>query len=994
VHKICFLRCSTVLHGLTSHISSTSQRALYNQVNPVVPPPTPPTNAWLHDGFDRIDTPAPTDGWAGDAFQPLPAPVSKGGAKLVYVKVEGGSSKSKGYGLNVSGVGSSKSDKGFIFKSEGVGSKSKGVGSKSKGFSSKSDKGFSSKSDKGFSSKSDKGVSSINVSGVSGKSNKGLNVSGVSSKSDKGYGFNVSGGSSKSKGASGVYINVSGGKSNKGTPDQPDGIVSINNSWHDDGFQPAIKTRSSWQDDGFETIVTPSPTTWSGDAFEPLPAPLRNDWSDDGWDDDKYPAPANAAKGSSIYYVNVQGKVNKGSSSLNVSGVSSKSDKGYGIAVSGGSSKSKGFGFNASGVSSKSNKALNVSGVSSKSDKGVYGIGVSSKSDKGYGFNVSGGSSKSKGASGVYVSGGSSKSKGTNSIYINVSGGKSNKASPANPVNPLQPIDGWNNDGYVPVPVPAVRGKWSGDGHVSSLITPNPTPYPTWRGDAHPLVTPQPTPKPTWQGDAHTPAPSTCEEIMLWHPNTDYTTCTNDNNYVPGTEYIYESLQLCCMSVFGTLSCPYIDICVTEPIVTPEPTPSPTTCEERKFYAVKNGDQLYCSNGYDIPAGWAGSEYYFDTLQACCEAEFGSSSCAYQDVCVTPSPSESPIESPVTPAPTPCEAQVFFFDGNSCSNEIYIADASAYTSVMVCCNINFGTGSFMNGSCNYVDICNTPMPSSKPTPNPTPNPTPKPSPAPITPEPTDAPITPEPTDAPITPEPTDAPITPAPTPCEAQVFFFDGNVCSNDIYIADASAYTSVMICCNMNFGTGSFTNGGCEYVDICNTLPPSPSPSEPIVTPSPATPEPTESPVTPAPTPCEALAFFFDGEVCSNDIFIADAASYNSAEICCNMNFGTGSFMSGSCNYVDICNTLPPSPAPTFLTTPGSTPTVSKETTGPPTMPAGRGDERNEHAVTTDVTTDCREITGGYPKVCVKVCTSIKSTYKGGVLIDETAETSEEQCD
>ena len=81
---------------------------------------------------------------------------------------------------------------------------------------------------------------------------------------------------------------------------------------------------------------------------------------------------------------------------------------------------------------------------------------------------------------------------------------------------------------------------------------------------------------------------------------------------------------------------------------------------------------------------------------------------------------------------------------------------------------------------------------------------------------------------------------------------------------------------------------------------------------------------------------------------------------------------------------------APTIASTFGSTPTVSKETTGPPTMYAGR--ERSQFK--TDVTTDCREIIGGHPVVCVKVCTAITSIFDGDILIDETAETTEEECD
>ena len=74
----------------------------------------------------------------------------------------------------------------------------------------------------------------------------------------------------------------------------------------------------------------------------------------------------------------------------------------------------------------------------------------------------------------------------------------------------------------------------------------------------------------------------------------------------------------------------------------------------------------------------------------------------------------------------------------------------------------------------------------------------------------------------------------------------------------------------------------------------------------------------------------------------------------CCTDAFGGVQ----NCNYVDVCvptgvpspnptqvevletpepTTYMPSPAPTF----GSTPTVSKETTGPPTMAAVRGTGR-----------------------------------------------------
>lgn len=248
-------------------------------------------------------------------------------------------------------------------------------------------------------------------------------------------------------------------------------------------------------------------------------------------------------------------------------------------------------------------------------------------------------------------------------------------------------------------------------------------------------------------------------------------------------------------------SCNYNDVCNTlaptvspvTPIVTPPPSPAPTTCEERKWYALSTDGELMCSNGYDIPAGLDGSEYYFDTLEACCGAEFGLTGCVYEDICVTPNPTASPVtgeptpmpslkptNSPVTQSPTLCEDKVFFFDGSVCSNEFYIADVPSYDSVMACCSQNFGSESYMNGSCNYNDVCST-VP------------------------------------------PTPSPITPAPTLCETRVFFFDGNMCSNEFYSADLPSSDSVSDCCDQNFGSGSFMNGSCNYMDICNTLPPSP---------------------------------------------------------------------------------------------------------------------------------------------------------------------------
>lgn len=218
----------------------------------------------------------------------------------------------------------------------------------------------------------------------------------------------------------------------------------------------------------------------------------------------------------------------------------------------------------------------------------------------------------------------------------------------------------------------------------------------------------------------------------------------------------------------------------------------------------------------------------------------------------------------------------------------------------------------MSGTCTYEDICST-MP---------------PSPSPVEPI--------------VTAQP-----TPAPTPCDAKLFLFDGNTCSNELWfsIANETFYNSVIMCCDQNFGSGSYEDGSCNFFDECNTLPPSPSPLEPIVTPSPVTPVPSPPPTeeleTPPPTPSPSML------------------------------------------------TVNPTPAPSF----GATPTVSKETTGPPTIinDRTRGGWRSGQETFKD--TECEAVYGGNPVVCVYVCTDVVSVYNGEVLISETATTRESEC-
>lgn len=314
--------------------------------------------------------------------------------------------------------------------------------------------------------------------------------------------------------------------------------------------------------------------------------------------------------------------------------------------------------------------------------------------------------------------------------------------------------------------------------------------------------------------------------------------------------------------------------------VIPPTTPAPTPCEAQRFFLVDG----VCTNDVFLLGGTS----YRSAMQ-CCNVNYGRGSmnngnCEYVDICNTPAP--------VTPAPTPCGDQIFYFNGNICSNAMAMPGAAAYNTVMACCNMNFGMGSFNNGSCNIEDECNTPQPSP-------------------------------------------SPVTPAPTPCDAQVFYFDGSTCTNELVLGDdVSFYNSLNRCCNQNFGPGSLSGGDCEYTDICSTEPPTPSPA------------------TPSPTACEDQVFYFVGSMCTNELELDelilgelvlgelvlgnDLPFYNSLNRCCNQNFGPGSLSRGDCEYTDICGTEPPTPSPSSITNPptfGNTPTVSTELTGPPTL-------------------------------------------------------------
>ena len=124
--------------------------------------------------------------------------------------------------------------------------------------------------------------------------------------------------------------------------------------------------------------------------------------------------------------------------------------------------------------------------------------------------------------------------------------------------------------------------------------------------------------------------------------------------------------------------------------------------------------------------------------------------------------------------------------------------------------------------------------------------------------------------------------------------------CTNEVFIADANAYATVEACCNINFGLGTYGNGGCNFVDTCNPHPtqrPTPRPtSKPTGKPISNIIPPV--PVTPAPTPCGDQRFFFVNGVCTNEVFISGVFSYGSLTQCCDINFGTDSLMNRDCDY------------------------------------------------------------------------------------------------
>lgn len=230
----------------------------------------------------------------------------------------------------------------------------------------------------------------------------------------------------------------------------------------------------------------------------------------------------------------------------------------------------------------------------------------------------------------------------------------------------------------------------------------------------------------------------------------------------------------CCDAIYGPEgNCSYEDVCTgftTTPEPTVSPSVSPTICEDRKFCS----DGEICTNANLRSLERATEQpplggLCYDTVEACCEEEFGMADCNYQDICAptsvptleptpnpspgpTPSPTENPTKKPVeeevsvpptlspptltpsTYAPTSCDDRRWYTlntktNFKQCTNGYDVPPVigppivdivTYYESRQECCVTEFA-----DGECVYDDVCSpTAAPSIPPT---TSEPTPFPS---------------------------------------------------------------------------------------------------------------------------------------------------------------------------------------------------------------------------------------------------------------------------
>ena len=325
-------------------------------------------------------------------------------------------------------------------------------------------------------------------------------------------------------------------------------------------------------------------------------------------------------------------------------------------------------------------------------------------------------------------------------------------------------------------------------------------------------------------------------------------------------------------------------------------------------------------------------------------------------------PTSSPNVETTTNAPTPCTGRTWYFneEKDKCTNDGENDGQVEYEKMRTCCETEVG----MNVECPYEDVCIESSPTKVPTHKPTTlQPvvpeviTESPTTAPITSAPTsatptsDAPTTPEiitgspTTSAPITSEPTSAaPTSDAPTVPE---IITESPVTSEPTYVAPTSATPTIPEIITEAPSTSAPvtaepSSAAPTVPEIITSAPTTSAPdtAEPTSA-MPTVPEIVTTQPSPAPTPCEGRRWYALSTQrvfqCTNGYDIpveaVDFTFFNTMEECCEEIFGEGE----ECDIKDVCvetvETGSPSPAPSF----GSTPTVSKETTGPPTFSVDR---------------------------------------------------------
>ncbi|KAL3759751.1 hypothetical protein ACHAWU_008245 [Discostella pseudostelligera] len=333
-----------------------------------------------------------------------------------------------------------------------------------------------------------------------------------------------------------------------------------------------------------------------------------------------------------------------------------------------------------------------------------------------------------------------------------------------------------------------------------------------------------------------------------------------------------------------------------------------------------------------------------------------------------PSITQLVVES-TTAAPTPCTGRVWYYneEKEKCINDGENGtECGVYESMLKCCEMEVG----VNIVCPYEDVCFTESPTEAPTPKPT---TLAPAqPEVITVEPTTSPITSEPTsaaptsDAPNTPEiatespTTSAPITSEPTSAAPTVpeIVTESPTSAAPITSEPTSAAPTSGTPTIIEFITEAPSTAAPVTSEPTSAAPISGTPTVPEIftveptTAVPVTSEPTSAaptsgtPTAPeiitaqpslAPTPCEGRKWYALSTQkvfqCTNGYDIpvdaVDFTFFSTMSECCDEMFGVGA----DCDFKDVCveaaETVSPTPEPSF----GSTPTVSKETSGPPTL-------------------------------------------------------------